>query len=293
MPGTTDWNVDPDTFTVPPFLGPGVPGLIVGPDIPAELQTYYNGEPVVSTVVFAIIQQGLGGYFYDALVVREADFIYTSGLVFGGVVHEFERTLSTFVGSQVDRQVGQRDGAVVEYFGTSMDWDDTSQLNVLGAWRIDSINAPRGVRLYDTQDGNPIASSTGAAQVTIIDTANVTFVDQRVYRIWASCRVDSNIAQAFAIRLFKTSTAGQLLLIEGDDSRVGTGNYKMWRAVIEVKNDTGSDITDDLVLTGSGGTVANPINYRGDVANGVLTRILVEDIGNVDDVNFGEAFALT
>jgi len=114
---------------------------------------------------------------------------------------------------------------------------------------IDGVDQGRGPVSY-----TPITSNTGTVTTTetiAIDTPAMTFVTGRAYRITAKGLVQSSISgDVVRVRVRQTGLGGALLY----DSHGGlaitanNGNTAFYQGNI-VRNDTGSDITDDIVLT--------------------------------------------
>lgn len=103
-------------------------------------------------------------------------------------------------------------------------------------------------------DYTPITANTATTTTTetiAVDTPPMTFVDGRAYRIVAKGLINSTVAGDVArIRVRQTGLGGMLILDShhGLLINVNSGNTAFYLGDIVVNN-TGADITDDLVMT--------------------------------------------
>jgi hypothetical protein len=121
-------------------------------------------------------------------------------------------------------------------------------LQILGGLEVNGISQPRGRAGF-------VASAAGvlgfAAETTILNTGNVTFVAGRAYEIRWELDATSNAAYVDSVwHLRRTNIAGALLrqavgFAVNNTDAVTCGS----RAV--VRNDTGADIVTPVLLTGS------------------------------------------
>jgi len=101
MAGSHDWDIEPFTLTIPPGAGPSDARIVIGPDVPPELVTYYLTAPFAPVtpehVIAAIIfYDATGHYSYQAVVIDSSAtpiFSVTYGAfgIGGAVVEEYAR----------------------------------------------------------------------------------------------------------------------------------------------------------------------------------------------------------
>lgn len=86
------WNDYPLTeLTIPGTAGDADPRIVIGPDIPAELQAFYiaqRGEPVAAAILY---YTSATSYYYEAdLTSIGSNHAHGRGMASAGVVHEYE-----------------------------------------------------------------------------------------------------------------------------------------------------------------------------------------------------------
>lgn len=80
MSGRTDWGVPSSTLTLPPFAGDNDNAIVIGPDIPASLLSWFASSSFAAWVPVAAIiyRYDANNYAYDCLAVRTGVF---SGII--------------------------------------------------------------------------------------------------------------------------------------------------------------------------------------------------------------------
>lgn len=279
------------TLILPWGAGPNSPAVVLGETIPAELQTFYTTTTGLGPVIAVkIMRVDAVTYVYEALVNQGSLLpLMCVGTVSGTDVTElyqikdarmeFDTLPESFFPCQYE--FGRGDGVFPigqgGYVSLLADVD----------WKLDTISAPRGYRIRDVFSGANVNTTGAEAIIGTSDTMN--FLQDRAYRIGMACLVESATSAVYVLRLRTVNAAGQILLQFGDNSRGGAGASRYEQREVIVRNSSGGDISKAVVLTGAGGTGANPMIYSH--ASTAPRTVTVEDIGAA--ANFTDYLALT
>lgn len=301
-----DWGVASQTLTIPPFGGTSTfPRFVIGPDVPAELVTYYAG--LGRTIFFAVLKYFSSTfYFYEGMVYTPGgNFFIVEGHVLGGVPSGdsyvfFDGAISKTVygigtGTDVDFiQIGDdtTDVAIAIDAGTGQIFvgdtgaggifiepgAGTVSISATGNWTFfdgtTTVSLPRGT--WAAEAGQASSAAIGAETV-LITLPSATYQNGRAYRFsfggWATASV-ANIA-TFRIRE-GTTVAGTLQASPLDFVGVAGQAVPMESEII--LRCTGT-VTEQWVLTvaASAGTITQ---------NGSATRprwFRAEDVGENGD----------
>lgn len=67
-----DWDVRPNNLTVPPFAGPGTPRVVIGPDVPPELEAWVAANFLQHCYYAQLAYDTTGGYIFAAYCYSDA-----------------------------------------------------------------------------------------------------------------------------------------------------------------------------------------------------------------------------
>lgn len=287
--GTGSWsNDEPRDLVVPSGAGPGDTRIVIGPDVPTVITSFYIAN-YGGVVTEAWIGEYIDANNYHYEVWFQGTFplnraYQAEGWVNAGVVSELWNDF-TFVAGSPGIVYGQVTPLSVRY--------NHAIINIgLGVTDADlqfqSISLPRGVVLYVSSTANSAAIGTTEAFVL---SGSAEFPADRAF-----CATYGWGWQASAtgvhntVRLRETSATGQFLAEFGIMPEAQTANipYQSSAAGVFV-NATGSPITTTVglgfVAGGAGGTVLQP-------ATATRPRYLrIEDIGEAS--NYPGAISLT
>lgn len=239
----TDWVVI-DTFTrrrsltVPDGADVDEPATVIGPDIPALLLSQYEffGATVHAATIHRINETE---YSYDALYsFGGSDVAIGRGNVAGGIVYE-----ALSVGA--DTGIGI---AFLNRFGNT----EVAISNAVfpgGAFTIDGISAPRGRRDFVSSTAD---TSAIGAEAVVLTSASITWLAGRAYEVLVfNPAITGSVGSNNALRRIRRNNvagADKSDVTNNQNNTVnGTGVTTFDRVII--RNNTGSDVTDNIVAT--------------------------------------------
>ena len=300
MAGQGGWTNELITSLIlPTNAGPNDARLVLGPDIPTELVTYYS----VATVTAAIL-----GYA-DATHYQYRAYLYIAGTgeeslvegwVSSGQVYE-EMSYYLDPASGIPRTM-----AIGDFYGTRADGIQvfvtgvpTAPVGYALGTNVSSFDIGAGVDLTCTSVSQgrgitQIASSTGssaafAAEAISLTASNVVFKQYRTYRVEFGTQITASLAtNTGQFRLRKTNLAGT---VWGDAAAFGPSGAAAninSQGCFHIRRNVGSDLTATVVLTlapSGGGTVTHVGSTTGP------RYLLIRDVGAYADYPF--AFTIT
>lgn len=222
------------TLTLPAGAASPTPRIVIGPDVPADLQAYYTaqGTPVVSAIIY---YGDTDAYYYIADCIPIFGSLISDLVVFGSsyVATIFEGRREYFHAGDLSNttEFGRYNSGRFA-FG-----DDTRAnvpadeylrirasmlLEIFGPWECDGVSVGRGLR---NEVRSIAASAAVGAETVVLTSGAITWEDGRAYRVSMRGFTLCSIANAAMYQLRKTNVAGmQLGLIWRGFPQPGAGN---------------------------------------------------------------------
>jgi hypothetical protein len=228
--------VSGSTISIPPFIGPNDPGIIIGDTVPPVLTAYYAGfgATVVSAIIF---QRNSMEFQWLALIDTGGDIETTMGSYQDPDITEMtsvftQATLGHFnVGSKGT-------GIVVVNGGSELQLEDDT------AFTINAVSQPRGTLDFVFS----IANTAAIAAETVVLTSNSNvYKDGRAYSIeFHELHRPAGVPTLALVNFRKTNLAGVIKVgetcpVNGGDT---TGQVRGL-----VRNTSGADVTAVMVAT--------------------------------------------
>ena len=263
MPSPGDWTTPPNIITLPAFMDPQGPGIIIGQSaadgtVYPELAALYAPGVVVGAI---IQQEDRFDYVYLAYVNPTVGRSFWAVGAIEGVsltLREAFRVAPGALGAVPDFEVRARLRLITT--GQAFDFD------------IDGVSQGRGIASSPT---NTIAASPGITVETVIQTTGATrYRAGRAYRFPFSLEVNSNVAGDFAVFTFRrTNLAGAMRGNQMGYLTAPLALFGTFEASKVFVNYTGVDIVDSIVLT--------VFSFTGNVVTvAANAQLIPEDIGN-------------
>jgi len=238
------------TLTLPAGAGPGAARTVLGPDVPAELRTFYAAYPFgVYTVNQAILKYDVfGNYEYEANLTLGGNIAVARGFTLSGVVTEFE--FSTMLA-----------GIPTTYYGNGSKANYNFRLTGTGSdLTMEGGSLPRGW-LYAANITTGAMTAAVSAETNVPSAAiNVNVLNGRPYLYHLVCRANlSDMSQAYEIRVRRDTALTGTLVGFYQMTNVGTAATGVWPVVISLP--WLSAATENLKLffsvirTGAAGTI--------------------------------------
>ena len=301
----TDGPFDPvaigDGFAQIPstlFVGDPNNGLIeISTDLPDLLQTTYVPIGNLSTAWIGLFTTG-GDYGY--MVCGQDNSATPVTFVAAGKVEPSSGTVveawRAYGGGGLNENViiGGRDGdtnAVILGAGASGAIDFSGEAVVLGTktvvgypdtdlqWSGDPndetmFSVGRGVRAYVQLDASPLVTSVAGGEVVVAQMGSVNFQNGRAYRIKLEYGTTATVAGTLTLRLRRgVGTGGSIRVAVSSQVVTPADPVRLDRIII---NTSGSDITQNMALTGQGPGGGNVVFTGSGTGQGYA---LIEDVG--------------
>ena len=280
--GGSNWSTTAiDSLTIPNTAGPNDPQILIGSQIPPDLQAFYSGlgtpDPVVSVIIEGIPD---ALYHYEAVLTSGA---HVSGNVNavgvpGTRVQEMWKT--SWTAFEADVLVGFNGLANMIFGFATLNMSNQSNLLVDGSFLIDGRSAARG--LVDRVSSIATAGPAGAEAVAMNSNA-IVWKAGRAYEVlvFNPAMVGSIASNQALWRIRRNNLAGANLTDAiGVDMSVGAGRGTSMYFRVIIVNAGGVDVTDNLALTleaFGGGTVSS-------VGSAIRVRYMeVRDVGAATD----------
>ena len=178
------------SLTLPNNAGPNDPAIVIGPDIPPELQAFYTGVGI-SLIAALIFRTDANEYDYIALGDE------------GGIPHLLTGTCDAgtifHITDQVTAGIGVLSVGTISPFAA---------FQLGGTFNIDGVAQGRGLK---TQVRSAASSAAVGAETVVLTTSVATFKANRVYRATWRGLLTASAAQTTTARIRKTNVAGQNL----------------------------------------------------------------------------------
>lgn len=236
MSSNRDWGVSGSTISIPPFIGPNDPGIIIGDTVPPVLTAYYAGfgATVVSAIIF---QRNSLEFQWLALIDTGGDIETTMGSYQNPDITEMT---SVFTQATIGHfNVGSKGtGIVVVNGGSELQLEDDT------AFTINAVSQPRGTIDFVSSAVNTAAI---AAETVVLTSNSTIFKDDRAYSVeFHEIHRPVGGATLALVNIRKTNLAGVIKIgettpVNGGDT---TGQVRGF-----VRNTSGADVTAVLVAT--------------------------------------------
>ena len=255
MASNRDWGVSSQSLTIPPFAGPTDPAIIIGPDIPPELVTYYSG-----TLVAVLIFRG-SGIQYAYIGVSSTGGLVT-GTVLSGVVQGYDSLVYPGVKT------------IINGTTTKFDFPTAGDIQLLENVAFVS----QGRDYADRVSSTAVSGAIGAE--TVVLTSNVmVWAANRAYSVeFHHTATPAGGATASLINIRRTNLAGAVLV--GEVLPFVGGFQHTQQALAVIRNATGAGILQNLVLT-LGSFPAGTVTINGSVST--VRWLEIRDIGAAAD----------
>ncbi len=238
MASNRDWGVSGSTLSIPPFIGPNDPGIIIGFENPPDLVAYYAGfgDTLISTIVF---RSNATDYDYIALVIDAAN---TPFLAFGSAnplaVNEMQTIFQ--VGANPELILGSGSVGVVAVAAGAL-----FSIRPGAGFNIDGISQPRGQLDFVSSTANTAAVGV---ETVILTSNNKTYIDGRAYTIEVHevHRPTGGATLAF-LNIRKTNLAGVVKIGELCPINGGADTTGQVKGI--VRNISGANVTTVVVAT--------------------------------------------
>lgn len=195
-----DWSVGPDTISLPPFAGPNDPAIVIGPDIPIELQNWVTAVGSITLVAVIVYRRNATQYAWEG--------IGTAG--FGATFRRWRGTYDTTHGVTVTQQtvVSTALGAVQEVFGNGFIATNTDVLvNFLNCdISHNGTSMPRAVKSFIASQ---VSSAAIGAEAVVLTAPGNLYVANRVYEAsFYGYTISTVASDAVEYQLRRTNLAG-------------------------------------------------------------------------------------
>lgn len=260
----TDWDIDPLSLTIPPFATAPTPRMVIGPDVPADLQAWVNAN-FLQHVYFAQVGFDVtGGYLFSAYCYSDAIQIpekINGYMTSASVPHLFNVEGWNIPGNSSAYSIGSPvvTGELLTVY---------SPFTIAGVsdWKVDANSGigaqSMGRGIIDIQAFNTSSGAIGPAETQIASTGTVTIKNGRGYRMEFDRNFSMSVANGTVIlQFYRHSSAGQRIGAYALQGPAGIGNGQPIHKALLFKNTSGADITDFFVLTAS--TVAGTVTFSG------------------------------
>ena len=237
--------------------------IVLGPDVPAELATYYAASPYFSTVGAALLSyDSFGRYYYDAALGSVAAITYHAQGVVDSSGNVHEHLVYEVANLSYRRLI--LGGLAADVYGQSI-----VEIFPFTDFAIDSVSQGRGM----LGPAVNIPDSGNLAAETVIATFTGTFRTGRTYEIdWNGLLRPAGGATGGLFMIRKTNALGAVYIGNKVTPTPGaadaTATHKAW-----IRNTTGSDNSQTLALTlsptGGVGTIRQLVS--GATITGTLT----------------------
>lgn len=256
------------SLTLPAGAQPGSPAIILGPDVPADLQAYYTGRgfPVASAIIYRL---DASTYVYEAALAPGATESHARGWSDTGTIYETEFSFfSPPVPANVGFQLGAPGAGIFVTVGLSTRAADrlvefwrfaqSQTVQIFGGWEVDAVSQSRG----RVDRVSSVANTAAIGAETVILTGNsITWKAGRAYEVIYRGLPFASIASNFAVyRIRRNNLAGTLLAINQWEMNVNAVSAQNILNRVIIRNNTAADIIDNIVLTleaTGGGTVTD------------------------------------
>jgi hypothetical protein len=278
------------TLTLPNNAGASSPRLVLGPDIPAVLQAYYAPD-----VLFACFLAYSDANNYEfttwGTVGGGALTDVFTGFVVAGVVHEIQTYTFTTGGSGTRTiDIGNFIAADTSKLNVDVNGAAGSQFNLFNTvdFIIDSTSQGRG--LLDITEDTTTTGFIGPGETAVQFSNTVTFRNGRAFEVFFSNDTDSNVNGNFASFLLRRNNiAGTVLRFGWGTTLPPVGFGATCQGTAILINSSGSDITDNLLLTASSSLASIRLNGTGvGSANNRPRMLWIRDCGAAADFPAGQ-----
>lgn len=238
-------------LVLPMGSGSTSPRIVLGPDVPADLQTYYTGlgTPVVSCVLF----YGDNGtdYRYEATCNFSGFVLVVTGLSVGGTIRE---SLAEYRGSSLfnSYDLGSQFPIGVHIGSTSRSpaVGETFRIEKSVDFLIDLVSHGRG--LLDRVDSTSSSAAVGAEAIVLTGNT-ITAKDGRAYRICWRLRAASSVANTITHQVRKTNLAGAVVDTCAFPA-AGTTAMNFYEECVVKRTAGAGDLSINFVLTAAAST---------------------------------------
>lgn len=234
------------TLTIPNNAGSNDPAIIIGPDVPTELQTYYNvgAQRIVAAIIYRL---DANDYSYDALITVSGSMYRASGYTIAGVVTPAYTYSSNAWLYLIDVLLTNAD---LIGTNTTLDLDNDSEI------KFNNVSMGRGLLpggyVSSTADNGPFGVAT-----TVLVTGTLGFPDGRAFGVEFGGGLITSLATNTGRFNFGT-TGGTLVRAQSFGPSFG-GNPANAHGKVFFKNNSGALVstTVGLFITPSAGTVTH------------------------------------
>lgn len=287
-------------LTLPNNAGPTQPRLVLGPDIPAILVTFYAPNTVTAV---ELAYSTATNYHYTAWMFVPAtnQTLRAEGWVLGATVLEsFAQYLDPTAGGGNQRQLffgdafGVLPNSIIYNFSGPSGGTLDPTANPYGALNLDPVNPVdftidgvsqgRGLVTRATQIVN---SAPVGAELPMLATGSIRWRRARAYLVGHSVDVIGSIASNYALyNLRRNNVLGALISQQGYDMSATVGFSQHVVSGTVVVNSTAADINDNIVMCMIGNAAGGTCT---EIGNALQVRQLnVWDIGYSADYPNGK-----
>lgn len=235
-------------LVLPAGAGANQGRVVLGPDVPSELTTYYAALPYNATIHAAILfYDNAGGYTYYAALTNPLPLVtHAIGQVQTGVVTEVMYMTNPVGGGQATNFLG----------GLNPSTTTPQIVRMLSPvdLRMDAESLGRGLRSFQSD----VTGTAALAAETAFMNASATWLNGRCYRhtIRMFLRPGGAVTQA-NLRIRRINIAGGAYIANMIVPFTAAAGDIMVTFVAYHRNTTGADITQNLMLTltPNGGTI--------------------------------------
>lgn len=255
-----DWDVPPQVLTIPPFAGPNDQSIIIGQSaqsgtVYAELAALYAPGVVVGAIIqqesrfdyvyLAYVNPTIGPSFWAVGGIESVGLVISEAFrVAPGTIGSVCRTIFNGRVFLVSTTNEVSNGAVFTIVSGG-----TIAIALGGAYTIDGVSAPRGRK--DFVSSTASTGAIGAETVTLTGNS-ITWVAGRAYEvIFHNPALNPTVGGITALQsIRRNNVAGTLVAnVLAHEMNATAGVTEAVTERVIIRNNTGSDINDNIVLT--------------------------------------------
>jgi hypothetical protein len=245
----SDWSIDPDSLTLPPFAAPGDPAIVLGPDIPPELVAWGSTRGVVFFAV-QIFRFDATRYRFQAIGTFAGQVTYFEGT--------FDPNNLVYITSRTLLPGGTGVNSVVQRIGSSsLDTFDLVYNFQQTDVQINDVSQGRGLA---TRVSSLLNTAAIGAETLTLSTGAMTWASGRAYACIATANILGNVANNESFIIFRRNNIAGAIKFSANFTMspvIGNTVYCFVRCVII---NTGASVSDNICITqqtlGGGTTTA-------------------------------------